>query len=277
MDFKRVEGIFLVVFLCLNMFLFYIYQEGKNEQDFVSTGTISDNIEERLKLDGIQLPKEALSQKKRQGYYLSAEEAELGPLAKQQLTGQEWQVTGSRLYSHYLQQSDMVVSESDEGKRVKRFIEIDTNTINGSLYTLDKHETKQGRKYTFSQEWEGIPFYDETSELVVNIKQDLDSKSIIDSYEQTLLVNVEPLREQQSLISEREALISLYTNNRLQPNAKIKWVDLGYTRIFTVKDKGVYIPAWFVASETNKNTLQVERVNAFTSAVISSNVSEVKN
>ena len=62
MDFKRVEGIFLVVFLFLNMFLFYVYQEGKTEQKTVSTGTISENIEERLRADDIKVP-HSLSEK----------------------------------------------------------------------------------------------------------------------------------------------------------------------------------------------------------------------
>ena len=69
MDFKRVEGIFLIVFLFLNMFLYYVYQEGKSEQNVASTGSISENIEGRLRSDGITLP-HSLSEKVQQGYYL---------------------------------------------------------------------------------------------------------------------------------------------------------------------------------------------------------------
>jgi hypothetical protein len=39
----------------------------------------------------------------------------------------------------------------------------------------------------------------------------------------------------------------------------------------------VYIPAWFITVETNKNNVQVERIDAFSNAVLSGNVSEVKN
>lgn len=276
MDFKRVEGIFLVVFLFLNMFLFYVYQEGKTSQDTISTGTISDNIEERLTADEIKIPHK-LSDKNRQGYYLSAEESELVVEAKAELKSTEWQVNDSQLTARPIRKNEMEIADSDESKKVETFISQKQNVVNGKDYVLNRSETKPGKNYVYNQAWEKIPFYDETSRLSLLISKNDLNRPIIESYEQTYLNNIEPLREQQAVISEREAIISLYTNNRLQPSNKIKWINLAYTRIFTVRGKNVYIPAWFVAVESNKNSVQIERVNAFSSAVISSNISEVKN
>lgn len=276
MDFKRVEGIFLVVFLFLNMFLFYVYQEGKSAQDTVSTGTISDNIESRLSADEIKIPHD-LSQKHKQGYYLSGEESELVVEAKEDLRNIEWQINDNQLTARLIRKNDMEISDSDEAKKIENFVSQKKNVIKGSDYVVNTYESKPGKQYIYSQKWEGIPFYDETSRLAVSISKNELNRPIIESYEQTYLNNIEALREQQPLISEREAIISLYTNNRLQPGNKIKSISLGYTRIFTVRGKNVYIPAWFVNVESGKNTAQVERVNAFSSAVISSNVSEVKN
>ncbi|MEG0255410.1 MAG: two-component system regulatory protein YycI [Vagococcus sp.] len=276
MDFKRVEGIFLVVFLFLNMFLFYVYQEGKTSQDTISTGTISDNIEERLTADEIKIPHK-LSDKNRQGYYLSAEESELVVEAKAELKSTEWQVNDSQLTARPIRKNEMEIADSDESKKVEAFISQKQNVVNGKDYVLNRSETKPGKNYVYNQAWEKIPFYDETSRLSLMISKNDLNRPIIESYEQTYLNNIEPLREQQAVISEREAIISLYTNNRLQPSNKIKWINLAYTRIFTVRGKNVYIPAWFVAVESNKNSVQIERVNAFSSAVISSNISEVKN
>lgn len=276
MDFKRVEGIFLVVFLFLNMFLFYVYQEGKTSQDSTSSGTISDNIEGRLTSDDIKVPHK-LSDKNQQGYYLSAEESELVVEAKAELKNIEWQVNDGQLTARPIRKNDMEISDSDEAKKVDAFVSQKENVVHGSKYEINKDETKPGKNYVYNQTWEKIPFYDETSRLSVMISKSDLNRPIIESYEQTYLNNIEPLREQQALISEREAIISLYTNNRLQPGSKIKWTNLSYTRIFTVRGKNVYIPAWFVAVETNKNPVQVERVNAFSSAIISANISEVKN
>lgn len=276
MDFKRVEGIFLVVFLFLNMFLFYVYQEGKTEQKIVTTGAISDNIEERLRSDEINIP-HSLSEKVQQGYYLSAEESEFLPDIKEILKGQEWQVNGSQLIGNMTFSPDVILSDGDEAQQIKKFINTDGTVFNGNEYVWNENETQVGSHYVFNQEFEGISFFDETSELTVNLTKDnLDSLSI-DQYEQTYLSNIEALRDPQNLISEREAVISLYTNNKLQSGNKIKWIELGYTWIFTVREKNVYIPAWFIAVEGNKNNVQIERVNAFSNAILSSNISEVKN
>ena len=276
MDFKRVEGIFLVVFLFLNMFLFYVYQEGEKDQKIVSTGTISENIEERLRADDIEVP-HSLSEKIEQGYYLSAEETNLFAEAKESLKNQEWQVSDNQLVSSLTTKSDGSISESGEEKEVKKFVSQQGNVLNNSEYVLSGFENQKGEKYVFHQEWEDIPFYDETSQLILRLQKDNFEDLEIEGYEQTHLSNIEPLREPQNLISEREAVISLYTNNRLQAGNKIKSINLGYTRIFTVREKNVYIPAWFITVETNKNNVQVERIDAFSNAVLSGNVSEVKN
>lgn len=276
MDFKRVEGIFLVVFLFLNMFLFYVYQEGEKDQKIVSTGTISENIEERLRADDIEVP-HSLSEKIEQGYYLSAEETNLFAEAKEALKNQEWQVSDNQLTSSLVTKFDSNISDSDEAKEAKKFVSQKGNVLNNSEYVLSEFENQKGEKYVFHQEWEDIPFYDETSQLTLRLQKNDFEHLEIDNYEQTHLSNIEPLRDPQNLISEREAVISLYTNNRLQSGNKIKSINLGYTRIFTVREKNVYIPAWFITVETNKNNVQVERIDAFSNAVLSGNVSEVKN
>jgi len=284
MDFKRVEGIFLVVFLFLNMFLFYVYQEGEKDQKIVSTGTISENIEERLRSDDIDVP-HSLSEKVEQGYYLSAEETNLFTDAKASLKNQEWQVSDNQLISSLVTKFDSFLkknfdinfSDSDEEKEAKKFVSQKGNVLNNSEYVLSEFENQKGEKYVFHQEWEDIPFYDETSQLTLRLQKNDFGHLEIDNYEQTHLSNIEPLRDPQNLISEREAVISLYTNNRLQSGNKIKSINLGYTRIFTVREKNVYIPAWFITVETNKNNVQVERIDAFSNAVLSGNVSEVKN
>ncbi|MGX7024444.1 two-component system regulatory protein YycI [Vagococcus hydrophili] len=273
MDFKRVEGIFLAVFLFLNMFLFYVYQEGKPKQDTNSSRSISENIEERLKSDEISLP-HALSTKNRQAYYLSAEESELVVEAKETLKNQDWQVNNAKLFSQLLRRNDLDISDGDEVKKVKQFMAQKQNVIKGDDYVMNAHESSSNKKYVFSQVWEDIPFYDETSQVTVYLSKNDGNRLMIDSYDQTYLNNIEPLRDQQGIISEREAIISLYTNNSLQPGSKIKWIDLGYTRTFTIRGKNVYVPAWFVAVETNKNAVKVERVDAFSGSIISANVSE---
>ncbi|MGX6971129.1 two-component system regulatory protein YycI [Vagococcus bubulae] len=276
MDFRRVEGIFFIVFLFLNMFLFYIYQEGREPQDYISTGSISENLEERLKADHIEVPKD-LSKIKREGYYLSAEEDELVADAREKLADQSWQVNNDQLTSQIMAQSDTVIKKSKDIESINQFIRNPSNVLYGKDYVLNEEETIPLKNYIYNQTYEGIPFYDETAQLSVIVSQDKFESDQISSYKQTHISRIEPLREVQSVISERDAIISLYTNNRIQSGDTVKWIHLGYTRIFTVRGKNVYIPAWFVSVESSKNVIQTERVNAFTNAVISSSVSEVIN
>lgn len=276
MDFRRVEGIFFIVFLFLNMFLYYIYQEGREPQDYISAGSISENLEERLKADRIDVP-EKLSRAKKEGYYLSAEEDELVSDAREQLTDQSWQVTNDQLTSQVMSQSDAMIKKSKDVESVNQFIKNPANVLYGKDYVLNQEETIPLKNYIYNQTYEGIPFYDETAQLSVIVSQDKYETDQISSYKQTHISRIEPLREIQSVISERDAVISLYTNNRIQSGDKIKWIHLGYTRIFTVRGKNVYIPAWFISVESSKNVTQTERINAFTNAVISSSVSEVIN
>jgi len=276
MDFRRVEGIFFVVFLFLNMFLFYIYQEGREPQDYISTGSISENLEERLKADHITVPKN-LSKAKREGYYLSAEEDELVADAREYLKDQTWQVNNHQLSSQVATQPDSLVKKSKAVESINLFMKDPSNVLFGQDYVLNEDETLPLKNYVYNQTYEGIPFYDETSQLSISVSQDKLESDQITSYKQTHISRIEPLREVQSVISERDAVISLYTNNRIQPGDKVKWIHLGYSRIFSVRGKNVYIPAWFVSVETSKNATQTERVNAFTNAVISSSVSEVIN
>ncbi|MGL5685329.1 MAG: two-component system regulatory protein YycI, partial [Vagococcus fluvialis] len=170
MDFKRVEGIFLVVFLFLNMFLFYVYQEGEKDQKIVSTGTISENIEERLRADDIEVP-HSLSEKIEQGYYLSAEETNLFTDAKASLKNQEWQVSDNQLTSSLVTKFDSNISDSDEEKEAKKFVSQKGNVLNNSEYVLSEFENQKGEKYVFHQEWEDIPFYDETSQLTLRLQK----------------------------------------------------------------------------------------------------------
>ncbi|AQP54298.1 hypothetical protein CBF34_03400 [Vagococcus penaei] len=277
MDFKRVEGIFLVVFFLMNIFLFYTYQETRIPNQPLTAGTISEHIEERLKQDEITAPTN-LSEEIKEGYYLAASDVNLAEQARKQLKNQEWAITNSVLHSTFMSNSEVNILEKVDVNSLEHFILNPENVINGKAYVFDQSRSKDKNKFVFTQEWEGIPFLDDTSILSVTVDQSQAGITFVESYDQNMLSSdIEPLREKQSLISERDAVISLYTNNRLPVNSKISRIQLGYSKIFTVREKGIYIPTWFIEVNNNKNNSQIERVNAFTSAIITSNVSEVKN
>ena len=79
--------------------------------------------------------------------------------------------------------------------------------------------------------------------------------------------------------SEKEAVNTLYLNNKLPSHSKILWTELAYTMILKVREKNVYIPAWFIAFQLDgDDTIQIETVNAFSNRIITNNaVQKVEN
>ena len=81
MDFKRIEWIFFLAFLGLNIFLFGIYREGQQEESNVSSSSQTESIESRLEKDNISY-KGTLSSERLEGYYLSGEQTNFSAALK---------------------------------------------------------------------------------------------------------------------------------------------------------------------------------------------------
>ena len=73
MDFRKIEWIFFLVFVGLNIFLFSIYWNNQHEQSLVTSSNQREDILQRLDNDEIKI-KEDVSDEHREGYYLSAEQ-----------------------------------------------------------------------------------------------------------------------------------------------------------------------------------------------------------
>ncbi len=282
MNFKRIELIFLIAFLGLNIFLFQLYNEGANEKENVTNDNETASIESRLTADGISL-KWTLSDEKKEGYYLSGEETSYASLIN------EYQNNNGIYNSHSVErvQDNKLVSyvnvEFDKAHVKKNVTDFLTNqgVPFGNEYTYSKGFSKlidSEKQLLAVQAWEGIEFNDETAQIVIDL-QETDKKTYITKYTQAHIEKIEPLREKQDLYSEKDAITTLYNNSRIPNDSTINWARLGYYRAFKVRGKNVYVPVWFVAIETKKNsTSQIEQVNAISNTVISgSSIAEVKN
>lgn len=64
MDYRKIEWIFLIAFLGLNMFLFSIYNESQNEENSISRYNQTDTIEKRLANDNISVSGKLSNKKK---------------------------------------------------------------------------------------------------------------------------------------------------------------------------------------------------------------------
>lgn len=284
MDFKKIEWIFFIAFLGLNIFLFSIYHEAVNQENNVIRYDQTESIQQRLASDDITYEGK-LSTEVKQGYYLSAEQTGIyESLVDYRKTQDE---NSSGVLKNGVSVHDNVLTNELSSTESARYM-IDPENVKDDLnkFLRNSDNVLFGREYVYmpqfssldnefpeieaSQQYEGIPFHDDTSKLTLTI-DDTDDKLKITKYSQTHLSHIEQLREKMDLYSEEDAVKTLYINNKISSGSKILWRKLAYTRILKVREKNVYVPVWYIAIETNDKSVQIETVNALNNTIITNN------
>lgn len=279
MDFKRIEWIFFLAFLGLNIFLFGIYREGMKAETTVSSSNQTEKIESRLEKDNISY-KMKLSDEKLEGYYLSSEqtnfkeatkEADVA-ITKSYLTIGENTITGSPNKNYFIDTKNMQDT-------LKTFLAEKKTLLFGEDYQyLKDFSTLNGEfpEIVVTQNYKGIPFKDDTAQLVISLEKSGELLKV-NKYTQTHIDSIEELRDKMDLYSSRDAIETLYINNRIPSNSRINFIKLAYSRIYKIREKSVYVPVWFVGI-TNNGNLQIEHVNALNNTIITNNtVPKVEN
>ena len=268
MDFKRIELIFLYAFLGLNIFLFATMRQGSSSNTLPNELTTVTTVEARMRADRIKFERD-FSREVQQGYYLSGESTTFNEL--------DGFSTSVDLSGNYGEGTEAYQIDKSAGSpALYRFVRSQPGIYASADYTfIDKINTPNNQ-IILSQEFEGLPLSDETSALTLTVDDLTAVSQVVRSYTQTHVTELEPLREGQDIIPEADAVETLYMSNKIPSEGKIVATRLAYTRLFTVREKNVYIPAWFVWIENNKENMQVERVNGFTNSIISASVPELK-
>jgi len=286
LDFKRIEWIFFLAFLGVNIFLFNIYREASAEQNIQSRSNQKVSIEKRLKSEDIKVEGE-LSDEQLQGYYLSGQPTNMVEALKNERTRihnpkflSERTSLEETVLNHRLSGDFYISNPKQIGASISNYLNQGSNVIFGQEYSYVPEWSKQEgtRHYIYAaQQYEGIPINDDSSRLVMTLENKKDLLELT-YYSQTHISQLTPLREAMRLYSEEDAVNTLYVNNKIPADATLKWRQLAYTLILDVRGKNVYVPAWFVAVETEDAGVQIESVNAFTNRVITNNtVQSVEN
>ncbi|MHC5216095.1 two-component system regulatory protein YycI [Enterococcus sp. LJL128] len=279
MDFKRIEWIFFLVFLGVNIFLFSIYREGLKDENNMSYSDQTESLDSRLKKENIK-HKGELSVKRSHGYYLSGEQTNFTDTIHQQRIDRGdntffWynvEITDNGLINY---PSNHYVDPTEVGDTFTGFLNDNDSVLFGSEYQyLPQFSNLNGDfpELIAAQSYGGIPFNDGTAQLTASLeKNETDDLLKINKYTQSHIENIEELREKSELYSERDAVETLYINNKIPSNSSITFTKLAYSRIYKIRDKNVYVPVWFVGISSNETTLQVEQINAMSNTIISSN------
>ncbi|EST90398.1 two-component system regulatory protein YycI [Vagococcus lutrae] len=272
MDFKRIEFIFLITFLSLNLFLAFSYFQGQAETTQLPESSYLDNIESRLKEEKITIPHD-FSTQEREGYYLSA----LPTNFEERGVTKNARLNDAMTVVEDLENVPIVdISKKNVRQEVESFVTNSEDIAERESYTYSSALSEPPYVFVYTQSFEGIPFYDGSSKLVITLEDTANDRLTLSQFSQTHIEDVEPLREKQVLITEHDAIVTLYLASRIPNGATIKQTTLAYTKIFSVRGKDVYVPTWLIWIENKDKELQIEKINAFSNSIISSGMSEVR-
>ncbi|KRN00376.1 YycH protein [Lactobacillus taiwanensis DSM 21401] len=268
MDFKRIEWIFLVVFIGINIFLVIELWQTPTLLSAHSTPTQTD-IKSETSADQITIPK--VNDKQGDGYYLAAKvDNSWSKKAAAQINEQVETNASDNSISVNLNKPVTISKKQKEAlKEVIRFKNNSQNVYQGKDYVYIP-ELSEEDDYVFSQNTKYGEVFSNTARLHIIVKNNQ-----IVSYSQRYVNDLNPVRERQNTISSKAAVNSLYTYSELPNNSKIIWLKQVYTRLITVRGSSIYIPTWVAAIENNNSkTVTLKRVNAFTGTIIQNNITD---
>lgn len=268
MDFKRIEWIFLIVFIGINIFLGIELWQTPTLLSAGSTPTQTQtDIKSETSADQITIPK--VNDKQEDGYYLAAKtDNSWIKKATQQVKGQvENNSSENLIYVHLDKPITLSKNKKEALRQVMRFKDDSQNVYQGKNYAY-LSELSERDDYIFNQKTKYGEFFAATARLHIIVK---DNQIV--SYSQSYVDDLNPVRERQNTISSKAAVDSLYTYNELPNNSKVILLKQVYTKLLTVKGNTIYIPTWLAAIENNTSkTVTLKRVNAFTGTIIQNNV-----
>lgn len=268
MDFKRIEWIFLIVFIGINIFLGIELWQTPTLLSAGSTPTQTQtDIKSETSADQITIPK--VNDKQEDGYYLAAKtDNSWIKKATQQVKGQvENNSSENLIYVHLDKPITLSKNKKEALRQVMRFKDDSQNVYQGKNYAY-LSELSERDDYIFNQKTKYGEFFAATARLHIIVK---DNQIV--SYSQSYVDDLNPVRERQNTISSKAAVDSLYTYSELPNNSKVILLKQVYTKLLTVKGSTIYIPTWLAAIENNTSkTVTLKRVNAFTGTIIQNNV-----
>lgn len=273
MDFRRIEWLFLVAFIAIDIFLFAAFQRDTTGQTETASSRSVDSdttIVKEMRADDIKFS--TPSKKSGEGYYISTSNNDSVKSGLTSLTDQTVRYQSDGTFVSTFKAAINGVDTKHPNRVLDEVVNNASLILNGDQYKynvqLSSHNT-----VVYTQRVTDGQIYSKFGE----IRFSLTNTGSVTGYSQGYLPGVKTLREKTDTISERKALIWLYQYNQIANNSKVVWTKLAYTRYFNLKNSSVYIPTWIIAykadSGNNAGVLQLKRVNAFTGAILNSDSS----
>lgn len=266
MDFKKIENIFLITFLLLNIYLLVSYF-NRNDIQQASSSSGQVNLIREMEQIGIELP--TLQEEERNVFYVQADSNQLLEENVDQLENQAGSVAeDGSLYTSILSDPIEIEGNPDDGFTEQDYANLNAFMINGSVlfgeeYTYLRYDRSQNR-FVYAQEVEGIPVADGTSEVSLFYGSDGN----IISYQQTFAGPMIPQGSTQTIITDRQAIEVLFQNNEISSNSIVGQPILSYYRTLHLEDLSMYGPVWYIPVRDTSGE-KILRVDALERTIIS--------
>lgn len=272
MDFKKIENIFLITFLLLNIYLLVSYFNRTDIQQATSApGQV--NLIREMEQISIDLP--TLTEEEREVFYVQADNNRMLEENVDQLENQAGSVAeDGSLYTSILSDPIEIEGTPDDGFTEEDYAKLDAFIQSGSVlfgedYAYMRYDRGQNR-FVYAQEVEGIPVADGTSEISLFYGSDGN----IISYQQTYAGPMIPQGTTQSIITDRQAIEVLFQNGEISSNSVVGQPILSYYRTLHLEDLSMYGPVWYVPIR-DAGGESVRRVDALERTIISDPVTPV--
>lgn len=265
MNFKRIQWIFIIAFvlldigLCISLLMGTQYRNSGHQQSQTQI-TLKE-----MKNDMISY--QALSNQRRNGYYVSAQDNDQWTTNERvaALKGQTSRLNNGIVTSTF--QTAVKVHPGTENQRQFDKIVHSNRILHGREYQYNAQLSTR-HQVVYTQVIKGQPVLDRTGQLRLHINGDNE----ITGYTQRYLSNFKTLRPRALTISQQQAVTWLYRHNQIANNSRIRHVVLGYDKVEKNGRQAVYVPIWYVDVKSKAgDNVQHLRVNAFSGTLFKMN------
>ncbi|WP_290033261.1 two-component system regulatory protein YycI [Ligilactobacillus cholophilus] len=261
MNFRRIEWIFFIAFIILDIFLVSSYFRQGPIPNANSKGTENTTVSVLKSMRDDQINVGKVSNKKDNGYYISSSDGNHLKEKGNSLRYQNWSYNNNQINSTF---ATMIKVNADNPQRsLKSIVNDPSQIIDGKDYKYCKKLSTKN-VIVYAQYIHGDPVYDSSGQIRFHVKN-----GYIEGYTQGHLENIQTLRGSRKIISQKRALIWLYQYNKLPSNSTVESSNLTYSKLLSVNGNTIYIPTWVFYIKNNASGSTIYRkINAFTGAVM---------
>ena len=265
MNFRRIEWIFFVAFIILDVFLFSsILKQGPLNDSATNNHTENTTVSVLKSMRDDQINVGKTSNENGMGYYVSSAQGNNLKDKGNQLHYQNWNYSDNKINSTFA--TMIKLNTSNPTKTLNSIVDDSSQIIEGKDYRYCK-ELSTKDTIVYAQYIKGKPVYGESGQIRFHVKN-----GYIQGYTQGHLDNIQVLRGSCKTLSQKRALIWLYQYNKLPTNSTVEWSYLTYSDLLTVNGNVIYVPTWVFCIKNNvSGSIMYRRINAFTGAVMDAN------